>query len=361
MEQTTKNGRSNHEIIASISRRQWLLKLLQLLLFLCVIGAFLGIVSGALIWERDYQKGICRCVAGVICIVGGVLLAKGNKKLTHSLKVQIGEYVVHDILAEKVAITEYAPDQHIGRSFVDSCSILPNYDRISGSDYISGTYRDVPFRYCDLLLERKTQERDEDGHQSTSYHTVFQGQVLRMEFGKELDGYVRIREKKDKSRTAAFFGGILKNVKNALFTEQDGEEIETENAEFNRQFKIKASDGELAFYILTPQFMESVLRLDALADGYTNIVFRGGGVTLTLNNGRDSFELKRTLRNRNICNVNRPCMIRLVYGGVAEQIRTYLGLLHTFGKIHFRIDWINIHFVHVTSCFPTSYMISSRL
>lgn len=160
MAQTTKNGRNDHEIIASISRRQWLLKLLQLLLFLCVIGAFLGIVSGALIWERDYQKGICRCVAGVICIVGGVLLAKGNKKLTHSLKVQIGEYVVHDILAEKVAITEYAPDQHIGRSFVDSCSILPNYDRISGSDYISGTYRDVPFRYCDLLLERKTQERD---------------------------------------------------------------------------------------------------------------------------------------------------------------------------------------------------------
>ena len=109
---------------------------------------------------------------------------------------------------------------------------------------------------------------------------------------------MRIREKKDKSRTAAFFGGILKNVKNALFTEQDGEEIETENAEFNRQFKIKASDGELAFYILTPQFMESVLRLDALAGGDTNIVFQGTGVTVTCNNGKDSFELKRILRSR---------------------------------------------------------------
>lgn len=298
MAQTTKNGRSDHEIIASISRRQWLLKMDHLFTILCILGAFNGIVFGIMIGERFPQKGIGICVAGVLCIAATILLVKADKALTHTLKVQIGECLTYDILAEKIAITEYAPDRRISNAFVDQCSILPGYDRISGSDYICGTYRDVAFRYSDLLLERESTEREKKGHKSTSYTTVFQGFVMRMEFGKELNGYVCISEKRDKSRTAAFFGGILKNVKNALFIEQNGEEIETENAEFNRQFKIKASDGELAFYILTPQFMESVLRLDALADGYTNIVFRGGGVTLTLNNGRDSFELKRTLRSR---------------------------------------------------------------
>lgn len=298
MAQTTKNGRNDHEIIASISRRQWLLKMDHLFTILCILGAFNGIVFGIMIGERFPQKGIGICVAGVLCIAATILLVKADKALTHTLKVQIGECLTHDILAEKIAITEYAPDRRISNAFVDQCSILPGYDRISGSDYICGTYRDVAFRYSDLLLERESTEREKKGHKSTSYTTVFQGFVMRMEFGKELNGYVCIREKRDKSRTAAFFGGILKNVKNALFIEQNGEEIETENAEFNRQFKIKASDGELAFYILTPQFMESVLRLDALAGGDTNIVFQGTGVAVTCNNGKDSFELKRILRSR---------------------------------------------------------------
>lgn len=62
---------------------------------------------------------------------------------------------------------------------------------------------------------------------------------------------------------------------------------------FNNQFEIKTSDDQLAFYILTPQFMESIMRLDELADGYTNIEFRDTSVVVTLNNGRDSFEVKK--------------------------------------------------------------------
>lgn len=64
---------------------------------------------------------------------------------------------------------------------------------------------------------------------------------------------------------------------------------------FNNQFEIKTSDDQLAFYILTPQFMESVMRLDELADGYTNIELRDTSVVVTLNNGRDSFEVKKIL------------------------------------------------------------------
>lgn len=55
------------------------------------------------------------------------------------------------------------------------------------------------------------------------------------------------------------------------------------------------------------------------------------------------------------------CLIWLIYDSITEQIRTYLGLLHTLGKVHLRIDWINIHFIHITSCFSTSHMISSSL
>lgn len=42
------------------------------------------------------------------------------------------------------------------------------------------------------------------------------------------------------------------------------------------------------------------MRLDEHADGYTNIEFAGSNVVLTLNTGRDSFEIKRTLGMRRL-------------------------------------------------------------
>ena len=66
-----------------------------------------------------------------------------------------------------------------------------------------------------------------------------------------------------------------------------------------------------------------------------------------------------SLMFRNICNINRPCLIWLVYDGISKEIRTYLSLLHPFGKIHLRIDWINIHFIHVTSGLASTDMITT--
>ena len=71
--------------------------------------------------------------------------------------------------------------------------------------------------------------------------------------------------------------------------------VEMESDPFNRQFKVITSDDELAFYILTPQFMEHIVAADEKVDGYTKIEFENSRVTLALNNGKNSFELTKTL------------------------------------------------------------------
>lgn len=71
--------------------------------------------------------------------------------------------------------------------------------------------------------------------------------------------------------------------------------VEMESDPFNQQFKVITSDDELAFYILTPQFMEHIVATDEKVDGYTKIEFENSKVTLALNNGKNSFELTRTL------------------------------------------------------------------
>ena len=68
--------------------------------------------------------------------------------------------------------------------------------------------------------------------------------------------------------------------------------VEMESDPFNQQFKVITSDDELAFYILTPQF---IVAADEKVDGYTKIEFENSRVTLALNNGKNSFELTKTL------------------------------------------------------------------
>ena len=75
-----------------------------------------------------------------------------------------------------------------------------------------------------------------------------------------------------------------------------------------------------------------------------------------VNHGR---QIQKSALDRNIGNVNRPCLIWLVYDCIAKKIRTYFCLLHPFGKIHLWIDWINVHLIHVASRLATTDVITT--
>ena len=77
---------------------------------------------------------------------------------------------------------------------------------------------------------------------------------------------------------------------------------------FNNQFEVKTDNDQLAFYILTPHFMESVSRADELADGYTNMLFKDNRVDIAMNNYVDSFEVKRNIYTQNALDECRMLM-----------------------------------------------------
>lgn len=288
MNQDFKGYKSDREIVSAISGRQRVAKLMNFLLVIAYLGIPVCPMCALMIWERNPIMGMTVAALMVVCVLMCVFLGKSSRKLKAKIKELTGQYIVKGVLAEKIDIVEYFPNQYINKKFVKKCSILPNFNKINGSDYISGNYRGRKFVYCDLLLEWETKETDSDGHRRTRTTTQFQGQVMKMELGKDIEGFVQIKEKKNPRKSNGFIANLL-----GTSTSHNG--IETENVEFNNQFEIKTSDAQLAFYILTPQFMESVMRLDKMADGYTNIEFRGTSVVVTLNNGRDSFEVKKTL------------------------------------------------------------------
>ena len=288
MNQGFEGNKSDRQIVSAISGRQRLANLLNIVFVIAFLGIALCPFFVFIIWERNSVKGMVALALAVVYVLMFVFMGKGMRKLEAKIKELTGQYIVKGVLAEKIDIVEYSPNGYINENFVKNCSILPDYNKIHGSDYISGNYRGRKFVYCDLHLEWETEGRDSDGHTSTDTITLFQGHLIKMELGKDIEGFVRIRERKNPRKSNGFFANIL-----GLGTSNNS--IETENVAFNNQFKIKTSDDQLAFYILTPQFMESVMRLDERADGYTNIEFCGTSVVVTLNTGRDSFEVKKTL------------------------------------------------------------------
>ncbi len=70
------------------------------------------------------------------------------------------------------------------------------------------------------------------------------------------------------------------------------DEVELESVRFNKTFDTYATDRQTAFYILTPHFMEALMRIERLHPGNIAFAFKKGRLYLAIHNGRDTFPMK---------------------------------------------------------------------
>lgn len=288
---------TDDEIISKVSKIQRKGKTISFISNICLFLFFIAIMGGFVLVAGGYFLGAVVLVAGIICLPVSIITGKKTKIVNKEVKNAVGEYVIKDVIGERIDIEDYSPSKYINSEFVKKCSILPNYDRINGSDYISGKYKGVEITYCDLHLEREHRER-ENGRTTTTYRTNFKGPVILVDLGKEIDGYVRIKERKTPRKEKNFLSDIFNGAAEAIGIKTEDDVIEVENVEFNNQFEIKSNNHHMAFYILTPDFMEKIVEADAMAEGYTNLLFKKKRVVITINNGVDSFELNKTIYNK---------------------------------------------------------------
>lgn len=181
MNQDFEGSKSGREIVSAISSRQRLAKLSNILVIIACLGIFICPVHGLMSWERNSVVGVAFVALLPVCVLICVFLGKSIRKLEAKIKELTGQYIVKGVLAEKIDIVEYSPNDYINKKFVKNCSILPNFNKIRGSDYISGNYRGREFVYCDLLLEWETEGRDRDGRMGTETTTEFHGHLMKME------------------------------------------------------------------------------------------------------------------------------------------------------------------------------------
>lgn len=241
-----------------------------------VIG--LLIMALAILLMGDTDGGFLYSAGVVVIVIGGGVLCTGLialKEYKNHIKEQLSRTVVPQVLSEVFDEVEYDAYRHISPEVIYASGAFPfGFDKASGGDYIKASYRGVGLELCDLMLEEevRTTSTDSDGNSTsdTSNRIVFVGQWLILDFHKELSADLGVYE------------GLRKRY----------DQIETENAEFNKRYGISCDSVHDAFYILTPNMMEHIMAMDRRAGGKVYLRFlREGKIHVAVNSRRDHFEV----------------------------------------------------------------------
>ena len=232
--------------------------------------------GGAAMILMFYLKKIPRGIFFlVVLLVGGYLWGKSAGVAKKLLSDNIVSSVLKEVLGDAV---EYNPWGKINPGSM----VFPfSYNSANGSDHIKAVYNGVNMELGDIELIDETENYDhETGQTETNRATVFKGQWLTCDFGKELAGEVYISERSKKTRRS------LKS------------NVTMDNEEFSHRFCVRADDPQEAYYILTPHMMEYITSIADKSGGIVYLSFlREGKLHVAVQTGRDFFELGKTDTN----------------------------------------------------------------
>jgi hypothetical protein len=179
-----------------------------------------------------------------------------RREQNNKIKSFVKNNIARTVLSETIRLDSYSPGASIGPGLIKA-SKLVKYD-VSGtasSDLITGNYRGVNICFSDVHLQENRKIEGE-----TVCETVFRGQWLILELNKNIQGELRLRERRIGDKPSK--------------TKSD---IETENTEFNQKYQILTDNPHTAFLILTPHFMEYIIKMDARAKANTSMCFDSAG------------------------------------------------------------------------------------
>lgn len=152
--------------------------------------------------------------------------------------------------------------------------LLPAFDSERYEDRFTGSRRGCDFELC---------EADLDQGSGKSRTNVFKGQLFSVAFPRRFLGTTVVL------RDAGWW--------NRFGRPKDLERVGLEDPHFEKIFEVTGSDQVEARAILTPDFMEKLLALEAVFEGTAlRCAFAGGRVLIAVE-GKDRFEIGDVFRN----------------------------------------------------------------
>ncbi len=222
------------------------------------------------IFKIDTQSDTGFYIQLVPAILGGILyglMAAPFGKLKKAAKVIIIEPIAHELGLTYSA--EPGPQYNI-EEFRDM-KLVPDADKESFEDRFAGAHKGVEFSFYEAHLQKWR-----GSGKSRRLATVFKGQCLRLHFHKEFLGRTLV------ARDGGFFSafGGARGLSRAKL----------EDPVFETAFDVYTNDQVEARYLLTPDFMQRLVDLEAAFQGKKlRCAFVGGELLITMEGG-DLFE-----------------------------------------------------------------------
>ena len=252
-------------VMLELERQKVLRSLFRLKLVCFVLAAGVG-------WLFYYfsRDAILGAVAFLVCAVGAYYFFESI--FTDSFTFKFKRKVIRSIV-ESCGLT-YHPG-----GFVENDYLYMIYDfdidKYSGNDLIFGQIEGVRVKFSDV--EAISIKEDWQGHKT--HRVLFAGLLFVADFPKRLKGVTQICSGTDD------------------FKDYGGKRARMDDAEFERYFRVYATDQIEARYALTPSLMESLKLLKMRFHRPINIVLTGDKICMAIRTGRDNFEpdLRRPL------------------------------------------------------------------
>ncbi len=180
--------------------------------------------------------------------------------------------VVFGVLRETFPDMRFDPDSGIDSEVIARTEMVGMGTSFSSNDYLSAIYKGVAFEQADVRIVQSS---------GKSSVTLFYGRWMIFDFNKSFrcDMQVRRRGFLDAKNTGGLFG-----------EKERMQPLKTESLAFNDAFRVYAADQQEAFYILTPHFMERIMRLGNSVDSPLLFCFSGRRLHVACDNREDAFE-----------------------------------------------------------------------
>ena len=252
-------------VMLELERQKVLRSLFRLKLVCFVLAAGVG-------WLFYYfsRDAILGAVAFLVCAVGAYYFFESI--FTDSFTFKFKRKVIRSIV-ESCGLT-YHPG-----GFVENDYLYMIYDfdidKYSGNDLIFGQIEGVRVKFSDV----EAISIKEDWQGNKTHRVLFAGLLFVADFPKRLKAVTQICSGTDD------------------FRDYGGKRARMDDAEFERYFRVYATDQIEARYALTPSLMENLKLLKMRFHRPINIVLTGDKICMAIRTGRDNFEpdLRRPL------------------------------------------------------------------
>lgn len=173
--------------------------------------------------------------------------------------------IVEPILEQFFEEFQYKPSQGFSKKELSDFDLLNGFpcrlDSINSEDYIEGVYKGVGYRQADVKEKKHLNDSDLLAEMDRVH-----GRISVYQFEKKLNGDI-----------------IIKSVGSTHVDVHDMKKVTMENVLFNSKFDVYTTNEQMAYYLLTPQFMEYLLNLNvrretALRFSQNDIVFLQNGI-----------------------------------------------------------------------------------